>query len=140
MTRTRSLRLQLDFRSGLPAYLQIVRHVQRQAASGALRPGDRLPPVRVLADELGLNFNTAARAYRLLGDTGLVSTQRGRGTYILRKAPRPAAARSAGATRPALAALADEYVLRAKRSKFTDAEIGRMVLQRLKQLRSSEEH
>jgi len=124
-------RLQLDFRSGLPAYIQIVRQVQRQATAGALRPGDRLPTVRLLADELGLNFNTAARAYRLLAEAGVVSTQRGRGTYIIGK---PAA--SPTLRRTVLAALADDYVQVAKQHKLEDHEILAIVSRRLKHVRS----
>jgi GntR family transcriptional regulator len=56
--------------------------VRQQVASGKLRPGDQLPTVRLLATELRVNFNTVARAYRLLDEAGLISTQQGRGTYI----------------------------------------------------------
>ncbi|WP_322508231.1 GntR family transcriptional regulator, partial [Anaerolinea sp.] len=55
---------QLDFRSGVPIYEQIVAHVRQQIESGALQPGDQLPTVRQLALELRVNFNTVARAYR----------------------------------------------------------------------------
>jgi GntR family transcriptional regulator len=48
-----------------------------------LTPGDQLPTVRQLASELRVNFNTVARAYRMLDEAGLISTQQGRGTYIL---------------------------------------------------------
>lgn len=74
--------IQLDFRSSEPIYLQIVRQVQHLVASGELRQGDQLPTVRQLATELRINFNTVARAYRILDESRLISTQRGRGTYI----------------------------------------------------------
>jgi GntR family transcriptional regulator len=51
--------------------------------SGGLKPEDQLPTVRQLAAELRVNFNTIARAYRILDEAGLISTQQGRGTYIL---------------------------------------------------------
>jgi len=73
----------IDFRSGIPAYVQIVEQVQALIARGDLVPGDQLPTVRQLASELRVNFNTIARAYRLLDEAGLISTQQGRGTYIL---------------------------------------------------------
>lgn len=73
----------LDFRSGVPIYVQIVEQVQQLVASGKLNPGDQLPTVRQLASELRVNFNTIARAYRMLDEAGLISTQQGRGTYIL---------------------------------------------------------
>jgi GntR family transcriptional regulator len=56
--------------------------VQRLVLSGELKVGDQLPTVRELATELRINFNTVARAYRTLDETRLISTQRGRGTYI----------------------------------------------------------
>src|SRR5574341_1499863 len=78
----RKLMLQIDFRSGLPIYAQIVNQVQAQVVGSVLKPGDQLPTVRALAEELRVNFNTVARAYRLLDEARLISTQRGRGTYI----------------------------------------------------------
>ncbi len=50
---------------------------------GELSAGDRLPPVRQVAAEVGVNFNTIARGYRLLADQGLVETRRGRGTIVV---------------------------------------------------------
>ncbi len=55
--------------------------------SGDLPSGEQLPPVRALAQELRINFNTVARAYRLLDEAGIISTQQGRGTYILEIPP-----------------------------------------------------
>ncbi len=80
------LNLQLDFRSGVPIYVQIVEEVQQSLAAGQLKPGDQLPTVRQLASDIRVNFNTVARAYRMLDDAGLISTQQGRGTYILETA------------------------------------------------------
>jgi GntR family transcriptional regulator len=75
-------RIQLDFRSDEPLFLQIARQVQGLVLSGGLKVGDQLPTVRELATELRVNFNTVARAYRMLDEARLISTQRGRGTYI----------------------------------------------------------
>ena len=79
---TKKLTLQLDFHSGLPIYTQIVDQIQSQLANGILKPGDQLPTVRALAEELRVNFNTVARAYRMLDEIRIISTQQGRGTYI----------------------------------------------------------
>ena len=76
------MEMQIDFRSGLPIYVQIVEQIRKHIASGALKPGDQLPTVRQLAADLRVNFNTVARAYRILDDAGLISTQHGRGTYV----------------------------------------------------------
>lgn len=79
----KSLSFSLDFRSGVPSYIQIVEQVQALLSSGVLKPGDQLPTVRQLASELRVNFNTIARAYRMLDEAGLISTQQGRGTYLM---------------------------------------------------------
>jgi GntR family transcriptional regulator len=75
-------KIKLDFRSSEPIYLQIAHQVEQLVASGDLKLGDQLPTVRELAAELRINFNTVGRAYRLLDEARLISTQRGRGTYI----------------------------------------------------------
>jgi len=75
--------LQVDFRRGTPIYLQIVEQIKQMLLQGKLQPDDHLPTVRQLAAELRVNFNTIARAYRILDEAGLISTQQGRGTYIL---------------------------------------------------------
>lgn len=76
------MHLKLDFRSGQPIYLQIVEQIQQMVAQGELKHGNQLPTVRQLATELRVNFNTVARAYRILDEAGLISTQQGRGTYV----------------------------------------------------------
>jgi GntR family transcriptional regulator len=77
------MNLEIDFRSGIPIYMQVVERMRERLASGRLQPGDQLPTVRALALELRVNFNTIARAYRILDEAGIISTQQGRGTYIL---------------------------------------------------------
>ncbi|MFN2151972.1 MAG: GntR family transcriptional regulator [Anaerolineales bacterium] len=77
------MKIKLDLRSKIPIYIQIIDQVKHLIASGLLLPDDQLPTVRELADNLGVNFTTVARAYRLLDEEGLISTQHGRGTYIL---------------------------------------------------------
>lgn len=74
------LTVQLD--SSVPLGEQIVQGLRHLIAIGKLQPGDELPPVRQLAADLGINLNTAARAYRELEANGLVSTARGRGTRV----------------------------------------------------------
>jgi GntR family transcriptional regulator len=77
------MKLLIDFRSGIPIYLQVVEQIKERLASGQLKPGDQLPTVRSLAADLRVNFNTIARAYRIMDESGIISTQQGRGTYIL---------------------------------------------------------
>ncbi len=75
--------IEIDFRSHVPIYTQIVDQVKQLVASGTLQPGEQLPTVRQLAADLRVNFNTIARAYRMLDEAGVISTQQGRGTYVL---------------------------------------------------------
>jgi len=65
-----------------PLVDQIVRGIRAEIAGERLAPGAELPPVRQLAADLGINLNTVARAYRVLQQSGLVHTARGRGTRV----------------------------------------------------------
>ncbi|MBI3978807.1 MAG: GntR family transcriptional regulator [Chloroflexi bacterium] len=76
------MNVQLDPTSVAPIYVQIGEQIRRQVAAGDLRPGDRLPPVRDLAERLGVNVNTVARAYAELAHDGVVLPRRGGGTVI----------------------------------------------------------
>ena len=129
MPPQKPLTLHLDFRSGLPIYIQILNQVQQQVSGGTLKPGAQLPTVRALASELRVNFNTVARAYRLLDDAGVISTQQGRGTYVSEKPPPEVEKKLREET---LEALAREYIGEAKRLNFSDAEISQMLRDQLK--------
>lgn len=91
-----------------------------------LRHGERLPTVRELAGQLDLNFNTVARAYRLLDRGGVVSAQQGRGTFMLTN-------RSSGREkRIALQTLTAQYIAEARRQNFSEAEIAAAITSRLR--------
>jgi DNA-binding transcriptional regulator YhcF (GntR family) len=82
-------RISLNLDSPVPAYRQIADEVRRHLVDGLLEPGDLLPPIRQLALDLGVHFNTVALAYRLLADEGWLELKRGRGaTVIERNTPR----------------------------------------------------
>ncbi|MEN3340114.1 MAG: hypothetical protein V7647_3790 [Acidobacteriota bacterium] len=76
------MRFQLSFKSGKPVYLQIVDQVKVAAASGALVPGDVLPSIRPLAEELRVNRNTVAKAYAELESQGVIETMAGKGCFV----------------------------------------------------------
>src|SRR5688572_15282461 len=76
------LRLQINFKSGLPVYLQIVEQIKAAAASGALRDGEPLPSIRPLAEELRINRNTIAKAYAELENLGVIETIPGKGCFL----------------------------------------------------------
>src|SRR5512134_4119480 len=125
----KKLMLHIDFRSGLPIYTQIVNQVQAQVAGGILKPGDQLPTVRSLAEELRVNFNTIARAYRILDEARIISTQQGRGTYIT-EIPPPNVTEKL--RKESLQALTQRYVNEARRLDFSKSEISEMVKEQLK--------
>lgn len=75
--------IEVEFQSGIPLVEQIVQQLQTRIKDGDLATGDQLPTTRQLAVQLGINFNTVARAYRLLDQEGLISTQPGRGTFVI---------------------------------------------------------
>ncbi|HKJ27699.1 MAG TPA: GntR family transcriptional regulator [Anaerolineales bacterium] len=80
------MKIQVDLTDHVPIYIQLMNQVKHMIATGELQPGDQLPTVRQLAADLRVNFNTVARAYRLLDEESIISTQHGRGTYILEPA------------------------------------------------------
>jgi len=75
--------IEVEFKSGVPLSEQIAQQMEERITAGKAVPGEQLPTTRQLAVNLGINFNTVARAYRILARKGLISTQQGRGTYVL---------------------------------------------------------
>jgi len=132
----KKLILQIDIRSGLPIYTQIVNQVQSQVVSGILKPGNQLPTVRALAEELRVNFNTVARAYRILDEERIISTQQGRGTYITEIPPPKVNDRL---RKESLEALAQRYISEAMRLEFSKTEIRQMVSDQLKAWNEAQE-
>jgi DNA-binding transcriptional regulator YhcF (GntR family) len=82
--------------------------VRRQIERGTLLPGDRIPPVRTLAQELTLAPNTVARAYRALEEDGWIQGRGRAGTFVADRLPEQPSAVDA-----ALASAADDYLRRA---------------------------
>ena len=74
--------LQINYKSGKPVYLQIVDQIKAAAASGGLKPGEALPCIRPLAEELRVNRNTIAKAYSELESLGVIETQQGKGCFL----------------------------------------------------------
>jgi len=73
---------QIDFKAGKPVYLQLVDQVRYAAASGMMRPGEPLPSIRPLAEELRINRNTIAKAYAELESQGVIETIPGKGCFL----------------------------------------------------------
>lgn len=75
------MQLHISPHDGVPIYLQIVQQVKYLVAAGRLAAGEQLPPVRKLAEQLLVNPNTVARAYRELETAGVLVTRRGSGVF-----------------------------------------------------------
>jgi GntR family transcriptional regulator len=76
------MRFQLNFKSGTPVYLQLVEQVKAAAASGTVQPGEPLPSIRPLAEELRVNRNTVAKAYGELESQRVIETIAGKGCFV----------------------------------------------------------
>lgn len=121
------MQIQIDFRASQPIYLQIVEQIKQMIQSGILAPGDQLPTVRQMATDLRVNFNTVARAYRILDEANLISTQQGRGTYIW-QTPGDETAETLRAH--SLEALALQFIHQAHQMGYTSEEV-RATIQQL---------
>jgi GntR family transcriptional regulator len=74
--------IQINFKSGMPVYLQVVDQIKAAAAAGTLQSGEPLPSIRPLAEELRVNRNTIAKAYGELESQGVIETIPGKGCFI----------------------------------------------------------
>jgi len=134
------LLFKINFNSGMPVYLQLVDQVKAAAASGALQPGEALPSIRPLAEELRLNRNTVAKAYSELESLGVIETLPGKGCFLkqnhspLRKEIR----------RKLLIEEIDEAIVMAHHLQVPGPEFLKLVQERLEMLedkrRANEEH
>jgi len=112
-------RLVVDTASPIPPYEQLRAQFTELIRHGVLAAGDRLPPVRQLAADLGLATGTVARAYRELEQAELVRSRRGAGTRVAMAAPPSSQAERS----TELAARAAAYVADARRLGATDDEL-----------------
>src|SRR5258708_984495 len=85
----RSLQIQIDVKSGVPASHQIVNRLRTYLVEGELVPGDVLPSIRRLAIELGIHFNTVAQAYRQLAEERWIDLHQGRRVIVVDRKPDP---------------------------------------------------
>ena len=108
--------------SGVPIYLQLMEQVKHAIATGAVRPGEQLPGIRPLAEELVINPNTVAKAYRELEHEGVIELRQGAGAFVSDKAPTKKDADRLRAAQASVATTIDK--LRAR--GITDEEIRRL--------------
>ncbi len=120
--------IRVDATSFVPIYEQIKKEVLRLVTTGRLKVHDPLPSIRDLASELIVNPNTVARAYRELEQDGLVSAQKGRGSFVARK-PEPGADKD---IKSHLSRVMDEAIAEARRFELGENAIQGLFEERLK--------
>ncbi len=116
-----TLPIRIDFQQRTPITEQIREQIHLLITHGVLRPGEQLPPVRKLAADLRINFNTVARAYRRLEKEGVISVQHGRGTFVLASSHEPEEENDARGRH--LEALARHWVAQARSLGFEANEV-----------------
>ncbi|HVE86969.1 MAG TPA: GntR family transcriptional regulator [Myxococcales bacterium] len=119
--------IEINFKSGLPVYLQVVDQIKAAAASGALRPGEPLPSIRPLAEQLRVNRNTVAKAYAALEAEGVIETLAGKGCF-LKEGSSPFTRRT---RLERLAREIDAAIVQAHHSLVSDGEFLDLVKERL---------
>ncbi|HEX3800014.1 MAG TPA: GntR family transcriptional regulator [Verrucomicrobiae bacterium] len=120
--------IQLNYKSGKPVYLQVVDQIKSATASGALRPGEPLPSIRPLAEQLRINRNTVSKAYAELESQGIIETIAGKGCFVSEgNSPFKRQVRE-----NLLAADIDAAIVQAHNLQVSDADFLAMVKERLK--------
>ena len=131
------MQIKVDFRSSEPIYVQIMEQIRQMVANGELQQGDQLPTVRQMATELRVNFNTVARAYRMLDEAGLISTQQGRGTYIWET---PSEETNIRLRHRRLAELTEKYFDDVQRLGYTPEEVSKAIKEQWDTWKQSQTH
>ena len=109
--------------SGVPIYLQLMEQIKHAIETGALKPGEQLPSIRPLAEELVMNPNTVAKAYRELEHEGVVELRQGAGAFVSNKAPTQQEAERLKAAQVLVA----QGIQRLRERGITDEEIRRLI-------------
>ena len=122
------MEFQCDPTSRVPIYRQLMDQIRQAIARGRLRPGSRLPSVRVLSRELVVNPNTIARAYTELEREGVLNTRQGLGVFVAE----PQAELSAAARRERLAAALDRFLTEAVHLGYSADEVMSVIAKRIR--------
>lgn len=120
--------IRVDQTSRVPIHDQIKEQINGLIHAGQLKGGDRLPTMRALSNELAVNFNTVAHAYRELGSEGVITTRRGEGSFV---ASTPGAAEMRRIRRRKLRDLILSLLEETKRLGYTREEVAEALQARL---------
>jgi GntR family transcriptional regulator len=112
---------QVEYNSGIPVYRQIINQTCAAVAAGVFKPADQLPTIRALSEQLNVNPNTVAKAYRELELKGIIVSERGSGSFI--QALPPASAPGATEKRAKLKDIYHRLLADAASSGLTEGEL-----------------
>jgi GntR family transcriptional regulator len=129
------LHFQIDAHAGMPVYRQVLDQIKYYVASGILKPGDRLPSIRELAQTLAVNPTTVVRVYGDLEHEGLIEMQHGRGAFVTARSFRMTSAQRERKIRE----LARRLVVEAAQMGVTASQVLSAVEEELQELKEPEE-
>jgi GntR family transcriptional regulator len=127
------MQLRVNFSSGVPIYVQLMEQIKHAVETGAVRTGEQLPTIRKVAEELAMNPNTVARAYRELEREGVIEVRHGSGAFVAEVEAGPKTAAIAEASEGFRKAIEAGSTL-----GLTEPELRRVFEQELSRLTSSQ--
>lgn len=122
-----TMQITIDSDSGIPLWLQLRNRLIYLIASGKFEPGDKLPTVRELAVDLGVNYNTVSKVYQDIERDGYITSKRGRGTFVADRAPE-----EAESAKTEVDFLADEFIRQCRELGVPRQSITDLVEERLR--------
>lgn len=121
-----TVQITIDSDSGIPLWLQLRNRLIYLIASGKFQVGDKLPTVRELAVDLGVNYNTVSKVYQDIERDGYIVSKRGKGTFVAERAPA-----EAEAAKSEVEFLADEFIRQCRELGVPRQDIADLVRGRL---------
>jgi GntR family transcriptional regulator len=112
--------IQVDYHSGVPVYKQVIETIATAVRLGELAEGDKLPSIRELSAQLGINPNTVAKVYRELELTGVIESKAGSGSFVL---PQETKTLSPAEKTSLMRTLLDNLVSEARKYRISEQEV-----------------
>lgn len=125
-TNTETVQITIDENSGIPIWLQLRNRLIYLITSGSYAVGDKLPTMREMAVELGINYNTVSKVYQDIERDGYIVSKRGRGTFVAERVPA-----EAEAAKSEVEFLADEFIRQCRELGVPRHDIADLVQSRL---------
>lgn len=125
-----TVQITIDSDSGIPLWLQLRNRLIYLIVSGKFQTGEKLPTVRELAVDLGINYNTVSKVYQDIERDGYITTKRGKGTFVAQRKPVEAAVE--------IDCLADDFIRQCRELGVPRQDIAKLVERRLSALQDAE--